>query len=140
MFSVLIVELAHSLQYALAGFLAYVAMVAQSLGDGHLRDARALGHLADLGYTILLRRYKTRHGEIDLVCLLGEQLVFVEVKARTHRLSRPEAAMGPRKLAALARAAHCYLAELGEPDRGFRLYLIAIHGNELRHHEDLFGL
>ena len=34
------------------------------------------------GYAILARRYRTRHGEIDIVAEDGETLVFVEVKAR----------------------------------------------------------
>jgi putative endonuclease len=34
------------------------------------------------GYTIVVRRYKTPVGEIDLVALKGRRLAFVEVKRR----------------------------------------------------------
>ena len=34
------------------------------------------------GYAILARRYRTRHGEIDIVARDGETIVFVEVKAK----------------------------------------------------------
>jgi putative endonuclease len=38
--------------------------------------------LSKRGYTILTRRYRTTHGEIDIVARHGEFIVFVEVKAR----------------------------------------------------------
>ena len=107
---------------------------------GRQAELRAIQYLASQGYSILAHRFKTRHGEIDIVALEGEQLVFVEVKARQHRLAEPELAVGPKKLSAIARAAHCYLAEINDPERGFRVELIAVHGTELRHHKDLFGL
>ena len=34
------------------------------------------------GFQILERRYKTSHGEIDLIALDDQYLVFIEVKAR----------------------------------------------------------
>ena len=37
------------------------------------------------GYSILARRYRTRHGEIDIVAMDDDVLVFVEVKARSDR-------------------------------------------------------
>ncbi len=37
------------------------------------------------GYEILERRYRTRYGEIDIVCRYRDLLVFVEVKARVGR-------------------------------------------------------
>jgi putative endonuclease len=41
---------------------------------------------------ILARRFRTRHGELDLVGLDGETLVFVEVRARTRASRVPPAA------------------------------------------------
>ena len=34
------------------------------------------------GYKILKRRFRSRRGEIDLICKRGQTLVFIEVKAR----------------------------------------------------------
>jgi putative endonuclease len=42
----------------------------------------AAEELTRLGYVILATRYRTAHGEIDLVCEHEATLVFVEVKAR----------------------------------------------------------
>jgi putative endonuclease len=62
--------------------------------EGMARDARqslgiwgedvACAELVSRGYAILARRYRTRHGEIDIVARDGATLVFVEVKARRH--------------------------------------------------------
>ena len=42
----------------------------------------ACGELRRRGYDILARRYRTRHGEIDIIARDGATIVFVEVKAR----------------------------------------------------------
>ena len=65
----------------------------------------ACSELRRRGYVILTRRYRTRHGEIDIVTSHGSVLVFVEVKARsTSRFAVPLSAVMPakqRKLTAL---------------------------------------
>jgi putative endonuclease len=40
--------------------------------------------LANNGYTLLAQRYKVPYGEIDLVMVQGDSLVFVEVKCRKN--------------------------------------------------------
>lgn len=41
--------------------------------------------LEDMGMTVIGRNFSTRFGEVDLVALAGETLVFVEVRARRSR-------------------------------------------------------
>ena len=63
------------------------------------------------GYEILARRYRTRHGEIDIVARDGEVLVFVEVKTRTScRFGSPLAAITHAKRRKLTLMALDYLA------------------------------
>ena len=50
---------------------------------GKSGEDRAADELERRGYAILARRYRTRHGEIDIVARDGDTTVFVEVKART---------------------------------------------------------
>ena len=50
----------------------------------------AASYLLDLGYTLITRRAKTARGELDIVCLDGECLVFVEVKSRSGNWETPE--------------------------------------------------
>ena len=52
------------------------------------------------GYAILARRYRTRHGEIDIVARDGETIVFVEVKAKESGDFGTAAACGHRREAA----------------------------------------
>lgn len=52
---------------------------------GNWGEDLACVELTRRGYAVLARRYRTRMGEIDIICRDGETLVFVEVKARTGR-------------------------------------------------------
>lgn len=99
---------------------------------GNAAEDRACDHLLNLGYTILQRQFRVRGGEIDIVALDGDELVFVEVKARSAAL--PEDALSESKSSRMRKAADAYLRanELGE--RSYRFDLIAIEGRELRHH------
>jgi putative endonuclease len=45
-------------------------------------ENRAVAELERRGYAVVARRYRTRHGEIDVVARDGETIVFVEVKAK----------------------------------------------------------
>ena len=40
-------------------------------------------HLTSLGFELLEHRYKTKHGEIDLIMRRDNLIIFVEVKARS---------------------------------------------------------
>lgn len=42
----------------------------------------AIAHLRRLGFVIVERNARTRHGEIDVIAFNGTALVFVEVKTR----------------------------------------------------------
>lgn len=47
---------------------------------GQWGEDKAVKLLQDKGYTILERNYRSRFGEIDIVCQDRDNLVFVEVK------------------------------------------------------------
>ena len=49
---------------------------------GKTGEDLAVTELERRGYTVLARRYRTKHGEIDIVARDGDTTVFVEVKAR----------------------------------------------------------
>lgn len=67
-------------------------------------------HLKRLGYRILARGHRQRLGEIDLVALDGQCIVFVEVKSRTNVNSGLQA-VDRSKQEKLTRAALVYLKE-----------------------------
>jgi len=51
---------------------------------GQLAEERAGAWLATNGLKILARNVRCRGGELDLICLEGDTLVFVEVRLRTN--------------------------------------------------------
>ncbi len=98
----------------------------RALGD--FGESVARSHLLRAGYTIRESNWRCRYGEIDLVALLGDQIVFVEV--RTRRASGPvppEASLSPAKCRRLLALADCYLSA-GDlpPNTACRIDLIAI--------------
>ncbi len=55
--------------------------------------------LENKGYLIVERNFSTRFGELDIVCLDGEILVFVEVKTKIgHDFGEPEEMVNKTKL------------------------------------------
>jgi len=77
---------------------------------GILGESVACAALAREGYAILARRFRTRMGEIDIVCRDGPTVVFVEVKARrTTRFGQPAEAVTPYKQRRIATMAQVFL-------------------------------
>ncbi|HBR80810.1 MAG: hypothetical protein UX09_C0031G0004 [Candidatus Uhrbacteria bacterium GW2011_GWE2_45_35] len=96
---------------------------------GNLCEAAAARFLEDKGYKILARQFYTRVGEIDLVAEIGEELVFVEVKARRNiKFGFPEEAVGRGKIKKMLAAADIYMSQNKIFERPFRLDIIAILG------------
>ena len=63
------------------------------------------------GYRILDRNWKTRQGEIDLVCKDKKTLVFVEVKTRRQEgMTLPGEALTKEKQKRLIQAASAYMS------------------------------
>jgi len=80
----------------------------QSLGRH--AETRAKLYLERHGLRCLQRNFYCRGGEIDLIMLDGQCLVFVEVRyRRQHRLADAAYTVGPRKQARLIRAARVFL-------------------------------
>ncbi len=80
-------------------------------GFGMNAEEAAVDHLRQLGYRIIDRNYKTRHGEIDIIAKFGPEWVFVEVKGRNSgKFGTPAEAMTPAKLHRIENVALAYLA------------------------------
>ena len=73
-------------------------------------EARAAAYLMAKGYRILARRFRTPHGEIDLVARKRNLVAFVEVKARAT-LDEAAYAVTPRQQARIINAAQAFLIE-----------------------------
>jgi putative endonuclease len=83
---------------------------------GQLGERMAAAHLERLGFAIIERNARTRHGEIDLIVFDGHTLVFAEVKTRRSRKrwrlspeEQPLAWLRPRQRARLRQLAAAWL-------------------------------
>ncbi|OQW61252.1 MAG: hypothetical protein A4S14_17815 [Proteobacteria bacterium SG_bin9] len=71
-------------------------------------ESRAAAWLIAKGYRILARRFRTPHGEIDIVARRRNLLAFVEVKARA-RLDDAAYAVTPKQQQRIVAAAEVWL-------------------------------
>jgi putative endonuclease len=92
---------------------------------GRSGERAAEAHLRRLGFELLERNYRTRWGELDLICFDGATIVFCEVKARRAG-GAPWDALGQRKRAQVRRIAARWLAERTERPRAAHLRFDAI--------------
>jgi putative endonuclease len=94
-------------------------------------------HLLNKGYKFLTQNFYTNFGEIDLIFLDDDILVFVEVKTRSNPDSgHPEEAITPRKLSNLQKAAQIYLLKNPQyQESEIRIDAVAIDklSHEIRH-------
>lgn len=71
-------------------------------------ETRAAAYLMAKGYRILARRFRTPHGEIDIIARRRNLVAFVEVKARAT-LDEAAFAVSPRQKARIIDAAQAWL-------------------------------
>jgi putative endonuclease len=94
---------------------------------GRIGEDLAVRELVSRGYAILDRRYRTRHGEIDIVCEDRGTIVFVEVRAKATRECGPAAeSITPLKMRKVTACAVDYLARRQLSNRPCRFDVVAI--------------
>jgi putative endonuclease len=103
----------------------------QNLNKGKIGENKACQYLSKLGYQIIEKNFQKRYGEIDLICLDKNVLVFVEVKTRySHEYGSPEEAVTPAKIKTLIRSANFYKMLHPELPELMRIDVIAIDLSE----------
>lgn len=85
---------------------------------GQLAEDLCALRLRNLGWRVIERNWRVRSGELDLVALDRETLVFIEVKALHSNLDRgpvlPVLAVGEKKQRRLRRLGEAWIAWRGE--------------------------
>lgn len=77
---------------------------------GKIGEDFASAFLQNKGYSILQRNFKARYGEIDIIAIYQEILIFVEVKTRTSiQFGTPEEAVTSKKLQEIIKTSEYYL-------------------------------
>jgi len=112
---------------------------------GNKGERTAARYLRKQGYKILSRQYSNRAGEIDLIALDSETVVFVEVKTRSSaRHGDPVDAVSVEKQRRLTRTALIWLKAKGLLEQRSRFDVIAIlwpeqgRKPEIRHYQSAF--
>lgn len=108
---------------------------------GKLGEDIAAEYLEKKGYKILTRNYRCGRVELDIICEVNNEIVFVEVKTRTSDLmAYPEQAVGKSKQRNIRLAAENFMEE-NQLTLSARFDIIAvIKGDkfEVEHIEDAF--
>lgn len=95
------------------------------LGAEGERAAKAF--LLDRGFLILHENYTTPLGEIDLICRDGDEVVFVEVKARKSlEFGPPQSSVTLTKQRQIAKAAALFLEREGLAEAACRFDVVAV--------------
>jgi putative endonuclease len=76
---------------------------------GHWAEAMAIAALSLKGYRLLARRFKTPHGEIDLIMRRGRATIFIEVKQRAD-LDSALLSVSPYQMKRISAASRFWLA------------------------------
>ena len=98
---------------------------------GRTGEDRAAHHLAGRGFRILERNFTAPYGEIDLIALDGDTVVFVEVKTRTtDAYGAPELAVDRRKQERMVKAALGYLKRRNLHQMPCRFDVVTISGRD----------
>jgi putative endonuclease len=110
---------------------------------GKAGEDLAAHFLEQSGLKILERNFRFERGEIDLIAEDGEELVFVEVKARrSNAFGAPEDAVTEKKQEQVHAVADGYLFMHNIDDRPCRFDIVAIEyrneNAEIHHIRDAF--
>lgn len=112
----------------------------RELGD--IAEGLAVQHLEKLGYQILERNWYYGHLELDIVARDKDELVIVEVKARSGlRYEHPSEAVTNTKIKRIVEAADAYIIEKNiESDTRFDVITVIFVDQkfELEHFTDAF--
>lgn len=94
---------------------------------GQRGEAEAARFLKKKGYTIVARSDRQRLGEVDLIAVDGQTVVFVEVKTRrSHDAGHPADAVDHDKQRRLTRLALAYLKQHGLLESPARFDVVAV--------------
>ncbi len=109
---------------------------------GAIAEGMAQQYLSKLGYEIKATNWQHSHLELDIIAQDGNELVIVEVKARTGlRYEHPSEAVTNAKIKRIVEAADAYIIENNiELDTRFDVVTVIFfkEGHELEHFKDAF--
>ncbi len=101
---------------------------------GREGETAAAQYLEDKGYRVLYRNFRTRIGEIDLICEKDAIVVFVEVRSkRSNRFGSGAESVNWKKQQKVRLVAQVFLSHKQWFDRPVRFDVIDVHFSPLIH-------
>ena len=109
---------------------------------GQTGEEMAARYLTQKGYTLLVRNFRYKRAEVDLITQFNNLLVFVEVKTRSSlKFGYPEEFVSWRKIQLFQVAAEEYIRRINWiHDIRFDIIAVTVNGSEYtcHHIEDAF--
>lgn len=97
---------------------------------GEVGEQEAIKYLVRNRYKILIRNFRCRFGEIDIIARDGEYIVFIEVKTRKDcRFGVPSEAVSYHKRHKIIKVAQYYLLQKRLEDINVRFDIVEVIGS-----------
>ncbi len=81
---------------------------------GETGEDLAAHYLISQGYEILFRNFHSAYGEIDIIAMLNEEVVFFEVKTRSSKVENALRSVSRKKCRKLRQTAASFLSRFQE--------------------------
>lgn len=108
-----------------------MAQKRQTSKFGHLAEDFAASFLSSKGYKIIERNFRSRFGEIDIIAIKDNKLIFIEVKARwSDRFGKPVEAVTPQKIWKIRKTAEYFSLLNPKLPESLRIEVVAIEIRE----------
>ena len=105
------------------------------INDGEKAAAK---YLKKQGYKIILQNYKAKMGEIDIIAMDGDILVFAEVKQRAYDdFGAPREYVTKEKMRKIRNTAQLYLMK-NKFSGNVRFDVVEVLGDEINHIKNAF--
>lgn len=86
-----------------------------------------VGYLSGKGYEIIERNFRSSFGEIDIIAIKDNKLIFIEVKTRwSLKFGKPEEAVNQSKLWKIAKTGEYYSMLHPELPKSLRIEVVAV--------------
>lgn len=111
-------------------FIKNISLAAHSKTKGNCGEYEAKKYLLNKGYEIIGNNYSSPYGEIDIIFMDKEYLVFCEVKARKNsQYGTGAMAVGLDKINKITKTALAYITENEISDTDIRFDIIEVYDN-----------
>jgi len=107
---------------------------------GNFGEFLAQKYLEKKGYKIIDKNFSTRFGEVDLIAIDGNYIVFIEVRMRSRSAYEPEESISIHKVKKIIKTAQIFLYKKKINSLNVRFDVISIMDNKIKHIQNAFDM